>query len=166
MYVCICVCVCVYNQHIYIYIYIYTYIITLFFYSFIHSFKLVNIQCSIGFSSGTQWFISYIWHPVLILKRALHNTHHPFNSSPPTSPPATPSLFSVFKSLLWVASLSVFILFFLPSSYGHVLCFLNSTYELNHVIFVFLWLISLRIIHSNSIHVGANGRISFFLIAE
>ena len=55
-------------------------------------------------------------------------------------PPATLSLFSVFKSLLWFASFSVFILFFLPFPYVHLLCFLNSTYEWNHMVFVFLWL--------------------------
>ena len=40
--------------------------------------------------------------------------------SPPASPPATLSLFSVFKSLLWFASLSVFILFLLLFLYVHV----------------------------------------------
>ena len=34
------------------------------------------------------------------------------------------------------------------------------------MIFVFLWLISLSIIPSSSMHVVVNGKISFFLIAE
>ena len=42
-------------------------------------------------------------HPVLILKGALLNTHHP--PSPPSYPPSTLSLFSVFKSLLCFGSL-------------------------------------------------------------
>ena len=43
-----------------------------------------------------------------------------------------------------------------------VLSFSNSIYEWNHVISVFLWLISLNIIPSGSIHVVANGKSSFF----
>ena len=39
---------------------------------------------------------------------------------PPTPPPATLSLFSIFKSLLWFASLSVFILFLLPFLYVYL----------------------------------------------
>ena len=39
-----------------------------------------------------------IQHPVLIPKGALLNTHHP--PSPPSHPPSTLSLFSVFNSLL------------------------------------------------------------------
>ena len=44
-----------------------------------------------------------IQHPVLIPKGALLNTHHP--PSPPSHPPSTLSLFSVFKSLLCFGSL-------------------------------------------------------------
>ena len=54
-------------------------------------------------------------------------THFPHLPSSP--PPSTLSLFSIFKSLLWFASLSVFILFFLPFPYGHLLSFSNSTYK-------------------------------------
>ena len=46
-----------------------------------------------------------------------------------STPPVTLTLFSVFKSLLWFAYLSVFIFFFLPFPYVHLFCFLNSTYE-------------------------------------
>ena len=53
----------------------------------------------------------------------------------------------------------------IPLSLFSLLCFVfwNSTYEWNHMIFAFVWLISLRIIPSRSIHIVANGRISFFL---
>ena len=46
--------------------------------------------------------------------------------------------------------------------------FLVCTYKWNHTIFVFLslWLISLSTMSSSSIYMGANGRISFFLVAE
>ena len=43
-----------------------------------------------------------IQHPVLIPTGFLLNAHHPL--SPPSHPPPTLSLFSVFKSLLWFAS--------------------------------------------------------------
>ena len=80
--------------------------------------------------------------------------------------------FSSFQSLgsvlfhTWSISLNdvhlVFLyLFFL---YDHLFCFLNSTYEGNHIVFVFLWLtILLSIMLSSSIHVITNGKISFIL---
>ena len=43
-------------------------------------------------------------------------------------------------------------------------CILDSTYKWDHMVFVFLWLISLSIILSTSIHVIANGKISFFFL--
>ena len=96
-------------------------------------FKWVNIECNIGFRSRIPWFITCVKHPVLIPTNALLNARHPFSPSPPplTSPPATFSLFSIFKSLLGFASLSVFclILFFLLFPYVHLFWFLNSTYE-------------------------------------
>ena len=48
-------------------------------------------------------------------------------------PPSPLSLFSIVKNLLWFASL-----FFFPLPYIHLFCFLNSTYERNHMVFVFL----------------------------
>ena len=48
----------------------------------------------------------------------------------------------------------------------HLFCLLNSTYEWNPVVFVFLQLISLSIIYSSYIHVVANGKIAFFLKAK
>ena len=41
----------------------------------------------------------FIQHPVLIPIGYLFHAHHPL--SPPSPPPSTLSLFSVFKSLLW-----------------------------------------------------------------
>ena len=143
------------------------FIFCLFICFFKFKFKFVNIQCSLGFQSRTQWFISYIWHPVLIPKSALLNACHPFNTPRRLPPiPATLSLFSVFKGFLWLSPFCVFILLFLPFPYVHLFCFLNSIYEWNHMIFIFLWLISLSIIPFISIHVVANGKISFFFIAE
>ena len=47
-----------------------------------------------------------------------------------------------------------------------LLCFSNSTYKLNHMVFVFLWLISISIIPSKSIHVVTNGNVSFFFMTS
>ena len=73
---------------------------------------------------------------------------------PPTSPLAITRWFSTVKSLFFHLYLSPF---------GHWFCFWNSTYERSHMVFVFLWLISLNIIPSRSTRVVANGKISFFL---
>ena len=43
-------------------------------------------------------------------------------------------------SLPGMPFLTIFILFFFSLSYVHLFCFLNSTYECNHMMFVFLWL--------------------------
>ena len=50
-----------------------------------------------------------------------------------------PRLFSVFKSLLWFASLSAWN-YFSPFPHGLLLSFLNSTYEWKHMLSVFLCL--------------------------
>ena len=48
-----------------------------------------------------------------------------------------------------------------------ICCFSDYTYEWNHSVFVFLsWLISLSVIPSCPIHVVANGKISFFFMAN
>ena len=41
-------------------------------------------------------------------------------------------------------------------------CFLDSTYMWDHTIFVFLWIISLSLMSSRSIHVFVNGKFSSF----
>ena len=48
----------------------------------------------------------------------------------------------------------------------HLFYFSDSTYKWNHTIFFFLWLLSLSIMHSRSIHVVTKGKISFFSMAE
>ena len=65
----------------------------------------------------------------------------------PPSPPSTLRFFSVFKTLLGFASLSIWNYFFhLPFPHGLLLSFPNSTYEWKHTISVFSdWLISLSI---------------------
>ena len=64
-----------------------------------------------------------IQHPALIPTGALLNAHQPL--SPPCHP-STLSLFSVFKSLLWFASLSL-TFFPLPLLHGLLLSFSGST---------------------------------------
>jgi len=66
------------------------------------------------------------------------------------SPLAMTSLFSVSMSLFLFCYIYSFVFF------------LYSTYKWYHTVFVFLWLISLRIIFSRSIYIAANGRIPFF----
>ena len=78
-----------------------------------------------------------------------------FTHPNPPPPLVTISLFSILQSISWLASS-----FLLP--FAHLLCFLNSTYGWNHMVFAFLWLISLSIVLSTSIHVVANGKISLF----
>ena len=58
---------------------------------------------------------------------------------------------------------SVFCVCFCFTIYIHLYCFLGTTYKWYHITLIFLWLISLSIIFSRSIHVAANVRISFFL---
>ena len=70
------------------------------------------------------------------------------------SPLASTSLFSISVSLFLFYYMHSFILFFR----FHTQVITYST--------VFLWLISLSIIISRSIHTVANGRISFFLMAN
>ena len=53
---------------------------------YLFKFKLVHIQCTIGFRNRTQWFITSIKHPVLILTSALLNAHHWFSPSPHLPP--------------------------------------------------------------------------------
>ena len=88
-----------------------------------------------------SWFIYFITGILYLLIPFTHFTY-PANLLLPL---ATPSLFSISK---------IGFVFF---------CFFHSTYKWNHIVFVFLWVISLSIIPSKFIHVVANGKISFFL---
>ena len=84
----------------------------------------------------------------------------------PSHNPSSNPLFSIFKSVLRFVPFPVFILFLLPFPYVQMFCILKSSYKWSHMMFVFLWLILFSLIPSSSIHVVANGKISFFLIAE
>ena len=55
----------------------------------------------------------------------------------------------------------MFVSLFLFCIYTHLYYFLDSTYEW-YWVFVFVWLTSLSIIFSRSIHVAVNGNVSFF----
>ena len=95
-------------------------------------------------------YISYLWLIYFVtgsLYLLISLTY--FSSTPPL---ATISLFSVYMNL------SVLLHFFI------CFVFLDSTCKWNYTVFVFLWLISLSII--SSIHVVANGNISFSFMAE
>ena len=78
-----------------------------------------------------------------------------FTHFPTLSPLWRPPVCSLY---LWICF--CFIIFV------HLACFSDFTYKWNHMIFVFLWFISLSIIPSRSIHVVTNGKISFFLMIE
>ena len=79
---------------------------------------------------------------------------------PPSHNPSSNSLFSIFQSLLCFVPHPDFILFLFPFPFVHLFSVLKSSYECSHI-FVFLWLISLSIIPSSSIHIVANGKILF-----
>ena len=133
-----------------------------YFNNFIHLFCiLVIIQCDICFRSRIQWFITYMQHLGLITSALIPITHLAHLSPTFLHQPSVCSL-----SLRVFCGLFPFLLFFFPPfPYIHLSCFLNSTYEWNHMVFVFLWLISLSIIYS-TIYIVANGKISFFLMDE
>ena len=92
----------------------------------------------------TLWLIYFDWKFVPL------NFPHLFYSSYP------PHLFSSNHLFVLCTYGSVSVLFV------HLFGILDSTYEWNHMVFVFLWFISLSIIPSRSIHVVINGKISFF----
>ena len=79
---------------------------------------------------------------------------NPLRLFAPPAPPPSP--------LLAISSFSVSVSVFLFRFYLFVLV-LGSTYMWNNTLFGFLWLISLSIIPSRSMHVVAKGKISFFL---
>ena len=97
------------------------------FFSFYFNSSIVNIQCYIGFRPMIQWFNNSIHHPVLIMTNAFLNPLHLFYPPTPISPLVTISLFSIIKSLFdgW-------------SPFFPFVCFLNSTYEWNYMVFLFL----------------------------
>ena len=106
-----------------------------------------------------------IQHPVLIPKGALLNTHHP----PPLPPtPHQPSVCSQFLRVFYALVLSHSNLFFFsfPSPMGF--CEVSQDPHKSENIWYLsfsVWLISLSITLSSSIHVATKSHISFFLIA-
>ena len=74
----------------------------------------------------------------------------------------TPILSLPWSLSLLVCSLCVWVCFLFVISTS-LFYFLDSTCEWYHTFFVFVWLFSLSIIPSKSIHVVANSNISFFL---
>ena len=105
-------------------------------------------------------------HPVLIPTSALLNAHHPFSPFSHPCPLQQPSVCSLYLRVSYGLPLSLsFYLIFASLPLCSSVCILNSSYKWSHI-FVFLWLISLSIIPSSSIHIAANGKISFLLIAE
>ena len=67
-------------------------------------------------------------------------------------PPIPSPLGTTYSLYLWLC--------FCLVRFAHLFCFLDSTCKWNHIVFVFLWLSSLRIKLSRSIHVVTNGKIS------
>ena len=65
----------------------------------------------------------------------------------------------VINNLIFM-SVILFLFFF----YIHLFYFLDATYKWYHTVFIFLWLISLSILSSRSIHVVANSKILFFYV--
>ena len=100
--------------------------------------------------------------------RARHRarTHEPWDHDGRSTDWATQApLFSVFKSLLWFGSLPLFFFSF-PSPMGF--CQVSQDPHKSETIWYLsfsVWLISLSITLSSSIHVATKGHISFFLIA-
>ena len=81
---------------------------------------------------------------------AFLNAHHLF--SPSSSPPPfqQPSVCFLYLMVSYGLPPSVLILFSLPFPYVHLFCFLNFTYEWNHIMSFSDWLILLSVIHSYS----------------
>ena len=71
----------------------------------------------------------------------------------------------VYPHLSPLVTISLFSTSVTPFLLNRLICtvFLDSTYKRYHMIFVFLWLTSLNMTIFRSIHVTANGIISFFL---
>ena len=73
---------------------------------------------------------------------------------------------TVCTSLLVITCLSIYLwVCFFYIIFTSLFQFLDSTYKRYHTVFIFfVWLISLSVMPSKSIHVAANGKISFFFM--
>ena len=76
--------------------------------------------------------------------------------------------FVPFPSLsLWISANLFFVSMSLFCIYTHVYDSLDPTHKCYHRALVFLWLTHfIQLILSNSLHVAADGKVSFFLMAE
>ena len=136
------------------------------FLKFLFKFQLANMKYSVSFRYIIRWFSTSIHHPVLITSSPT-NSHHLFHPTP-THLSSGNQWFILHsqESVSWSLSLSLTLSCFFFFPFAHFFCFLNTTYEWNRMVFVFLWLILLSKILSSSIHVITNGKILFFFIAE
>ena len=105
------------------------------------------IHCIAHTEHFMPWFIYFVSGNVCLTVSPTHV------SSPLTSPLAFTCLFSVSVTLFLFCYVWPFIFLFL-------------THKQNHIVFVFLGLISLNILPSSSIHGVTNCKISFFLVAK
>ena len=114
-----------------------------------------HISCSSCIAGGFLP-LSHQGSPTLLLIHPIYNSlpllipnSHSF-SPLPIFPFTATNLFSI------SVSLSLF------HRYVDLYCILDSTYKWYHIVFVFLFLTSLSMVISRSIHVAVNGIISFF----
>ena len=91
--------------------------------------SIVNTECYISCRCTIRWFNNSIHYSVLIMMSVLLTPFTYFSHPHATSPLGTISLFSILKSLF--VGLSFF-------PFACLFCLLNSTYEWNHKVFVFL----------------------------
>ena len=91
-------------------------------------------------------------------------SHIPGSPALAPSPLVTTALFFV-STCLFLFGLFIYFVFVW---FVHLFCFcfMYSTYEWNHVVFIFVWLISLSIIPSRSICVPQVARFLLFFMAE
>ena len=87
----------------------------------------------------------WAWHSTVYTSLS-----YPFIALPP--PWVTTNLFSISVSLLLLCRL-----------FRNLLHFLDSTYKWYHTAFILLWLVSLSIISSKSMHPATNGKFLFYL---
>ena len=132
-----------------------------------------DLYVSLYFFIAVTLIYNIIW--VLCVQHYISTSRYPIPSLPPkiyfpsvtvqwipfthfTLSPTT-TLFSVSTCLFFIW----FGLFIYFLSVCLFISFLYSPYELNHMVFVFIWLISLSIIPLRSIHVVTDGKILSFI---
>ena len=93
----------------------------------------------------SPWLIYFTAEGLYLLAPFIYFTHPTLLSS--GKPPF----------VLWICSLCLFKFCFA------CFVFIDSTYNWDHMVFLFLWLIALGVIPSRSIHIASNGKISHFL---